>query len=261
MSSHPPRCHRACGFHRTRRPHERISSFSCSADIGKDSQAFTFSGVTTRTPFTVWPFALYVAFPRADYYGHADCGRGPRRIGITCVLPSLALLAIPMSLSHVHPSWTQTRSRRWQLPTNLYLLLQAPQWARVDQVRPCHFFAALRGLTASRWKEHPLCSFPHTDCPIRQAETGVDFPVGCHLLRLDSPLISQPSTASWRLASRLTAPFRGMLLTGLERPIPLSPNGSGVPDRTQGDFSHSMAMLHGAPRTVYTDLNGLLCKK
>jgi hypothetical protein len=55
------------------------------------------------------------------------------------------------------------------------------------------------------------------------------FPVGCHLLRVDSPLISQPSTASWRLASRLTAPFKGMLLTRLERPSPLSPNGSWAP--------------------------------
>jgi hypothetical protein len=30
-------------------------------------------------------------------------------------------------------------------------------------------------------------------------------------------MISQPSTASWRLASRLTAPFRGMLLTETEQ--------------------------------------------
>jgi hypothetical protein len=29
----------------------------------------------------------------------------------------------------------------------------------------------------------------------------------------------------------------------------------GLPERTQGDFSHSMAMLHGAPRIVYTDVN------
>ena len=34
--SHPPRCHRACDFHRTRRPPERISSFSCSANIGEE---------------------------------------------------------------------------------------------------------------------------------------------------------------------------------------------------------------------------------
>ena len=28
VSSHPPRCHRACGFHRTRRPPERVSPLS-----------------------------------------------------------------------------------------------------------------------------------------------------------------------------------------------------------------------------------------
>jgi hypothetical protein len=130
VSSHPPRCHRACGFHRTRRPHERMSSFSCSADMGKDAHTFTFSGVTTRTPFTVWPFALYGAFPRSDHYGHADCGMGPRR--------SRDHLRAPVSRSPFHShvalpcssSWTQTRSRRWQFPTNLYPLWQAPQGAR-----------------------------------------------------------------------------------------------------------------------------------
>ena len=149
--------------------------------------------------------------------------------GITFVLPSLARLSIPLSLSHVHRhGLTRDHVGGRYLPTS-------PCYGRrlsgpgVEQVRPCHSFAALRGLTASRWKEPLRCSFPHTDCPIRQAETGVDFPVGCHLLRVDSPLIAQPSPASWRLASRLTAPFKGMLLTGLERPLPLSPHGSWAP--------------------------------
>ncbi len=30
------------------------------------------SVVTTCPPLLVWPFAMYAAFPRADYYGHAD---------------------------------------------------------------------------------------------------------------------------------------------------------------------------------------------
>jgi hypothetical protein len=146
--------------------------------------------------------------------------------GITCVLPSLALLSIPLSLSHVHRHGLKRDHVGGSYLSTSPCYCRLLSGPGVDQVRPCHSFAALRGLTASRWKEHPRCSFPHTDCPIRQAETGVDFPVGCNLLRVDSPLISQPSTASWRLASRLTAPFRGMRLTGLERPIPLSPNGS-----------------------------------
>ena len=41
-------------------------------------------------------------------------------------------------------------------------------------------------------------------------------------------------------------------------PSRLAPTAHGLPDRTQGDFSRSIAMLHGAPQTVYTDLNGLL---
>jgi hypothetical protein len=149
--------------------------------------------------------------------------------GSTCVLPSLALLALPMSLSHVHRHGLKRDhvGGRDLSPSTCYGRLLSGHGG--DQVRPCHSCAALRGLTASRWKEPPRCSFPHTDCPIRPAETGVDFPVGGHLLRVDSPLISQPSPASWRLASRLTAPFKGMLLTSLERPIPLSPHGSGAP--------------------------------
>ncbi len=60
-------------------------------------------------------------------------------------------------------------------------------------------------------------------------------------------MVSQPSTASRRLASRLTAPFRGMLLTRKERPSSLSPNGSWGACTPQGDFPHSIHALHGAP--------------
>ena len=42
-------------------------------------------------------------------------------------------------------------------------------------------------------------------------------------------MTSQPSTASWQLASCLTVPFRGMLHTGTKRLVLLSPNGSLVP--------------------------------
>jgi hypothetical protein len=54
-------------------------------------------------PLTVWPFPLYVAFPRAEYYGHADAWHGHRRIAGGLSPPScLALLDIPCQLSHVH---------------------------------------------------------------------------------------------------------------------------------------------------------------
>jgi hypothetical protein len=168
--------------------------------------------------------------------------------GITCVLPSLALLSIPMSLSHVHRHGL-TRDHvggRYLSTSTCYGRLLSGHG--VDQVRPCHSFAALRGLTASRWKEPPLCSFPHTDCPIRQAETGVDFPVGCHLLRLDSPLISQSQARRLgglpRPSPRLS---RACCSRAWSVPSRLALTAQGLPDRTQGDFSHSMAMLHGAP--------------
>jgi hypothetical protein len=63
-------------------------------------------------------------------------------------------------------------------------------------------------------------------------------------------MISQPSTASWRLASRLTVPFRGMLLTRTERPVSLSPKGSWGACTPQGEYSHSITAPHGAlPRS------------
>jgi hypothetical protein len=46
-----------------------LSAPSASARMPKPSH---LDGVTTHLPLTVWPFALYAAFPRADYYGHAD---------------------------------------------------------------------------------------------------------------------------------------------------------------------------------------------
>src|SRR5215472_19072360 len=79
VSPHPPRCHRACGFHRTRRPHERTYWPECSRHIAQDSLVLSLARMTTHLPLTVWPFALYVAFPRSDYYSHAHCGMGHRR--------------------------------------------------------------------------------------------------------------------------------------------------------------------------------------
>src|SRR4051812_46073507 len=60
-------------------------------------------------------------------------------------------------------------------------------------------------------------------------------------------MTSQPSTASWQLASCLTVPFRGMLHTGTKRLVLLSPNGSSGACTPEGDYSHSITALHGAP--------------
>jgi hypothetical protein len=60
-------------------------------------------------------------------------------------------------------------------------------------------------------------------------------------------MTSQPSTASWQLASCLTVPFRGMLHTGTKRLVLLRPNGSSGACTPEGDYSHSITALHGAP--------------
>jgi hypothetical protein len=102
--------------------------------------------------------------------------------------------------------------------------------------------------------EHPAgIGIPHTDCPIGQGlETGSRFTVGFIRFVWTHHMTSQPSTASWRLASRLTAPFRGMLLTETERPVLLSPNGSSGACPPEGDCSHSIGALHGAPHAPST---------
>src|SRR5688572_27140246 len=59
---------------------ESITLISCpptSARIPKPSHSVY---PYFEAPDKLRPFALYVAFPRADYYGHADCGMGPRRM-------------------------------------------------------------------------------------------------------------------------------------------------------------------------------------
>jgi hypothetical protein len=96
-------------------------------------------------------------------------------------------------------------------------------------------------------------SIPYTDCPIGQGlETGCLFPVGFIHFVWTHHVTSQPSAASWWLASRLTAPFRGMLLTETKRLILLSPNGSSGACTPNGDYSHSIGALHGAPRPPTT---------
>jgi hypothetical protein len=121
---------------------------------------------------------------------------------------------------------------------------------RVNRSVRATLFHALHGFEM----EHPTgIGIPYTDCPIGQGlETGSRFPVGFIHFVWTHHMTSQPSTASWRLASRLTAPFRGMLLTGTERPVLLSPNGSSGACTPKGDYSHSIGTLHGAPRPPST---------
>jgi hypothetical protein len=70
---HPPRCHRACDFHRTRRPPARTLTLVSFCRHLLYAQHDHSPGSYFEAPRTRWPFAMYAAFPRPDYYGHADC--------------------------------------------------------------------------------------------------------------------------------------------------------------------------------------------
>ena len=67
-------CHRACGFHRTRRPPARTFTLvSCLPTSARIPKRYHSAGSYFEVPEKLWPFALCVAFPRSDYYDHADC--------------------------------------------------------------------------------------------------------------------------------------------------------------------------------------------
>ena len=57
-----------------------ISPRFLSGDIERDSPPSHSPGSYFEAPDKLWPFAMDAAFPRADYYGHADSTHGHRRI-------------------------------------------------------------------------------------------------------------------------------------------------------------------------------------
>jgi hypothetical protein len=79
--------------------------------------------------------------------------------GITCVLPSLALLSIPLLLSHVHRhGLKRDHVGGSYLPTSpcYCRLLSGPG---VDQVRPCHSFAAVCPENLKLFIDLTFCQF------------------------------------------------------------------------------------------------------
>ena len=118
-----------------------------SARIPKPSRlGGATSVVTTGPPLPVWPFALYAAFPRSDYYGHADSLQAHWRFSGLLPAhyfrsPSHRRKGLPCS-----QWWTQTGSRRWWLSANLYLLPQAPQWIWGTAGLPIPLFCCARRL-------------------------------------------------------------------------------------------------------------------
>jgi len=151
---HPPRCHRACDFHRTRRPHERISGVGVPL-ISADFTAFV-------------PYAA----PSVEcYFAHLSrCGPSPRtrlsraQSTIATLTPFrriggfLGLFPTPYCRSPDHRlkglpcshEWTQTRSRRWWLPDNLSPPIAAPEWAQGRSGSSVPSFGRLREPKPSR---------------------------------------------------------------------------------------------------------------
>jgi hypothetical protein len=96
-------------------------------------------------------FAMYAAFPRSDYYDHADSLQTHRRFSGPFPAhyfrsPSHHREGLPCSLS-----WTQARSHRWRLSVNLYLHTAGFSVDRGSTGAPLSLFC--RTLTMSRIEE------------------------------------------------------------------------------------------------------------
>jgi hypothetical protein len=77
----------------------------------------TGAGSYFDAPDKLWPFAMYAAFPRSDYYGHADSLQTyPRFSGVV----SNPLLPLSLSSAAGSPTFVimdSTGPRRWRLST------------------------------------------------------------------------------------------------------------------------------------------------
>ena len=101
-SLYPPRWDWACDLHRTQPPPARkFTLVSFPSPSTRVHWPYHWTGSYFEAPYKLWPFALYAAFPRSDYYDHADCLLGPWRICGVFRAHSLALLRIPERLSRV----------------------------------------------------------------------------------------------------------------------------------------------------------------
>ena len=213
VSSHPPRCHRACGFHRTRRPPMRpftlVSFLTTLVGIPLPSHS---SGSYVEAPHTLWPFPLWTAFPSSEYYGHADSSPGHWRIW--------GGLLRPYFRSPCHPVGGLPCSQLWTLQDSLgggYRTLPSPYW----RSRPCWGssrsvpapISSITGLwmIGALGALQPLQSIGR--CPRREDRAGDHFPVGENPLHWNSPSCPLAKHSLLRPYLSRTAPFRGMLFT------------------------------------------------
>jgi hypothetical protein len=120
---HPPRCHRACGFHRTRRPPPRtiiLVSFRLPTKI----PWYTGTGSYFEAPEKLWSFPLYVAFPRSEYYDHADSTQGHRRFSEWLPIRYISLSFAFPQWSPTFPMMDSTEPFRWWLSRQPVRLLR-----------------------------------------------------------------------------------------------------------------------------------------
>jgi hypothetical protein len=155
--SRPPRCHRACGFHRTRRPHERIYDVLGSTASEVDSH---FPGALRGTPRCSTSF---VYLSRCSPSPCRRLSRPPstmatltpsRRIGgfQNCFQPiTSALLTIVRRVSRVHCHGLPRDHLGGGYPSTYTCIPQASPLIGGKQVRPypssagCAKYPALRG--------------------------------------------------------------------------------------------------------------------
>jgi hypothetical protein len=210
--SPPPRGHRAGDLHRTRRPPARLVGAEGVVDLGRDSQAFTGNRMTTPPPLKRWPCPLYVACPRAESEGHADCRDGPRRISGRMASPcSRALLHISDPLSHVPLEGRHESVSAVVFGHRLSPRLAAPEWG-MESMRCIHALLVQptgarmhRRVTLTAARVNPSLAVPSGKV-LRQGTTA---PSGAIHVVCTHPALSQPSPASWWLALHLTGPLQG----------------------------------------------------
>ena len=145
-------------------------------------------------------FALCTVFPHSDSYALFDClqGFGAFGPGLPSLLPTL--LAIPDRLSRVHSGELQQEAVGGvflNVPATLCGSLVVIWGRSGSSISPVERASSLRGLSLVPAAHRCRLTSGHR----RQGMSGASFPVGRCTLLVNHQGISQPSPASWRLAS------------------------------------------------------------
>ena len=176
-------------------------------------------------------FAMYAAFPHADYYAQSDCLQGLRRFGAG--LPSLlsTVLRIPFRLSRVH-----SVGLRQNAVGGVLLNAPSPLWGS-----PVFLQGRVR-LTWSPMRSHPMeeawilrCSTPHRlDRLTSQARyVRVHFYRRAMHASGDSPWHSLAKHHILEACFFRMTPFKSMLLTLQSGLQSLAPRAQSVPAYAQ----------------------------